>query len=52
MLNGGVTTISGVGMYTPSTLNSFAVMHNNAQVMEFGFYDQSGNISGSRYAKQ
>ena len=52
MLNGGVTMISGAGMYTPSTLNSFAVLHNGAQVQEFGFYDLSGNISGPRYANQ
>jgi hypothetical protein len=52
MLNGGATIISGVGMYTPSALNSFAVLHNRAQVMEFGFYDLSGNIKGPRYAKQ
>jgi hypothetical protein len=51
-LNGGLTMISTAGMYTPSTLNSFAVLHNGAQVVEFGFYDLSGNISGPRYARQ
>jgi hypothetical protein len=52
VLNGGMTMVSGIGMYTPSALASFAVLSNNAQIIEAGFYDLSGNISGPRYARR
>jgi hypothetical protein len=39
-------------MYTPYTMRNFAVLRNNAKVMEFGFYDLSSNITGQRYLKE
>jgi hypothetical protein len=51
-LNGGVTMITSTGMYTPYTMRNFAVLRNNAKVMEFGFYDLSSNITGQRYLKE
>jgi hypothetical protein len=51
-LNGGMTIINSLGMYTPYTMRHVAVLRNQARLMEFGFYDLSGNISGPRYVKQ
>jgi hypothetical protein len=51
-LNGGMTMITSTGMYTLDTMRNFAVLRNDAKVMEFGFYDLSGNITGQRYLKQ
>jgi hypothetical protein len=46
---GGRVILCGVGMYTPtgSPVLHFAVAANGAWIENWGFYDLSGNISGS-----
>ena len=50
---GGKVWMSGIGMYTPagSPLTHFAMQWNGGTVEASGFYDLSGNITGSTFGR-
>jgi hypothetical protein len=52
-VRGGKVWMSGIGMYTPagSPLRHFALLWNSATIDMNGFYDLSGNISGTLWSQ-